>query len=296
LRVSGAGRRVFNGSSDAAADPMLRVYLADMVAPFGVALREDLLAAGAGQSYGEMADAVIADVLRADQPVDLIVAAFAVSDVVPGRATAAHLSFACPGSPAAFAVCDQGNAAPYTALRMISEYARTDGCSRALLIVTEQATLHYEQPAPAAVPARNVAIALVCGQDGSAVVDTVRVRPEVGPEQVGELLAQEAAALAGGRDDVTLIAGAGLDGLPEASWLPEASGLPGASELPAGCGLPAGCDVLRAPAGQPCTGVWWELAGGLPGWLARGRRVLLADYEPVLGYLCLAAIDVGPPP
>jgi hypothetical protein len=54
--------------------------------------------------------------------------------------------------------------------------------------------------------------------------------------------------------------------------------------------------VRVAPAGQPSTGVWWELAGGLPTWTAEGRRVLLAEYDPALGYLCLSAIDAGAGP
>jgi hypothetical protein len=59
--------------------------------------------------------------------------------------------------------------------------------------------------------------------------------------------------------------------------------------------LPVGAEVVVAPAGQPCTGVWWELAGRLASWAAHGRRVLVADYDPLPGSLCLAAIDVTAP-
>src|ERR1017187_1651243 len=92
LRVAVAGRQVFEGSSDAALDPMLRVYLSDMVRPYGLALRDDLLDQGRGQSYGEMAGALLARTVPPGQPVDLIVLAFAVHDVIPGRSAAAHLS------------------------------------------------------------------------------------------------------------------------------------------------------------------------------------------------------------
>jgi len=54
--------------------------------------------------------------------------------------------------------------------------------------------------------------------------------------------------------------------------------------------------VRVAPAGQPFTGVWWELAGGLPTWTAEGRLLLLAEYDPALRYLCLSAIDAGASP
>ena len=58
--------------------------------------------------------------------------------------------------------------------------------------------------------------------------------------------------------------------------------------------LPVGAEVIVAPAGQPCTGVWWEVAGRLAGWAERGgRRVLVADDDPLPGSLCLAVIDVA---
>jgi hypothetical protein len=56
---------------------------------------------------------------------------------------------------------------------------------------------------------------------------------------------------------------------------------------------PAAGEVVIAPPGQPCTGVWWEVAGRLSGWGGRGRRVLVADYDPLHASLCLAAIDVA---
>jgi hypothetical protein len=57
---------------------------------------------------------------------------------------------------------------------------------------------------------------------------------------------------------------------------------------------PVGAEVIVAPAGQPCTGVWWEVAGRLAGWAeCGGRRVLVADYDPLAGSLCLAVIDVA---
>ena len=291
LRLRTAGRCVVEGSSESARDPMLRVYLSDMVTPYGLALRGDLLAAGSGQSYGEMAGALLTDMVRADQPVDLIVVAFAIHDVVPGRSTANYLSHLCPGSPMSFAICDQGAAAPFTGLRLLRAYTRTGGCRTALLVVVEQATLHYDCPAPApstapfpaagavrgVVPARNAAVALLFGESGPGRLDTVRQHPDVGPAQLGDLLAGELAALSTVDTDITLVAG---------------NGLAGAALVAGPAGAPASGRVVAAPAGQPCTGVWWELAGGLPGWREQGQRVLLADYDPALRYLCVSALDV----
>jgi hypothetical protein len=275
LRVSRASRRTFAGSSDAAADPELRRYLSDLVRPYGLALRDEPFARAIGQSYGEMTAALLAETMPADQPVDLVVFAFAVSDVVPGRSTAAYLSRFCPGTPLAFAICDQGVAAPYTALRLISAYARTTSCGLALLVVAEQAALHYHLPVPAPMPAVHAAAALVLGESGAGALSATSPRPGVSPAQAADLLQAELARLPGGRADVTLIAG---------------NGLTGSAAVTAEAGWPR---VIAVPAGRPVTGVWSTFADGLAGWQVGGQRVVLADYDPVLGYFCVCGIDVA---
>jgi hypothetical protein len=274
LRVSHAASRLFDTDSAAARNPMLREYLSDLIRPYGLALRADTLDRGLGQSYGEMARDLLPD-----QPVDLIVYAFAVPDVMPGRPTAAYLSHLCPGEPLALAVCDQGVAAPYTALRLIGAYADGDRCKRALLVVVEQAAQHFLLPAPAAMPARHAAVTLLFSTDGAAGRTVVHQHPDTDPARAAELLPAELAALAADRDDVTLIAGPGLSAEVPTARTAAAS---------------VAAQVIVTPAGQPCTGAWRELADGLPGWRSAGRLVLLADYEPVLRYLCLFAIDVLP--
>lgn len=271
LRLARAKRRAVDRPSPSAQDRMLREYLTDMTRPYGAALREELFDQPAGHFYGEMAAVLVSQTVSAVAPVDLIVLAYAIPDVRPGRSTAAHLSHLCPGRPMAFAVYDQGAAAPFTGLRLMGEYLRSGDCRRALLVVVEQGAVHYQLPAPAAVPARSIAVALLCGSEGSGRLDTVHLRAGVEPGRAGELLAKEIAELSAGRDDTTLIVGNGL-----------------------GSGLASGAagQVIIAPSGQPCTGTWWELAGGLGTWAAEGRRVLLADYEPMLGYLCVSAFDI----
>lgn len=54
-------------------------------------------------------------------------------------------------------------------------------------------------------------------------------------------------------------------------------------------------EVRVASAGRPFTGVWWELADGRPGWSATGGRVVVADYDAGLGYLCMSTIDFPGP-
>lgn len=263
LRVSRAERRIFDESSDLARDPVLRFYLSDMVGPYGLALREDLLDAGAGHSYGEMAEPLIASVVPDGAPVDVLVLAYGIHDVRLGRATATYLTSRCPGDPLGFAVCDQGVAAAFTALRLIGAYAETGACRRALLVVVEQSALHYEIAAPAPVPERNAAVTLLLEEaDGDPL--TVRQHTEVAPDEVGALLTKE---LPG--PDGTVILGNGLSGIESTVD-----------------------DMRRAPAGQPFTGVWWELSAGLPNW-TRDRQVLVADYDAALGCLCTAAAGMG---
>jgi 4-hydroxymandelate oxidase len=262
-------RRIFDGSSDLAADPSMRLYLSDMVAPYGLALRDEVLAAGAGHSYGEMAEPLVDAVVDADTPVDLLVLAYAIHDVRFGRNTATYLSGRCAGNPLAFAVCDQGAAAPFSALRAMHAYAATGACQRALLVVVEQSALHYELAEPARVPGRHAAVALLLERRPGVPSVAVRQRTAVDPGEVDALLTAELAGLPPGRG-AALVLGADL----AERWT----------------GHPAVDELVPAPAGQPYTGVWWELSRRLPGWWLRGRHVVVAEYEPALGYLCTAAL------
>jgi 4-hydroxymandelate oxidase len=259
--------RAFDGDCEFLRAPHHRAdigtYLTDLLSPYGMDLDADRLAAGAGHSYGEMAADLIAAAV--DDPVDVLVVAFAVPDVRPGRATATYLSHVCPGNPHAFAVCDQGAAAAFTGLLMLREYLGGGAGERGLLIVLEQSTLHYEPKDPAPVPAGNAGVALLCGRrPGRARVEAVRVHPDVGPEGVRALVERDAAAAA------TVIVG-GVD----------------AADLPAPTGHRG--PTRRAIAGQPYTGVWSELAAILADGAGAGP-VALVDYDPSLRYLGTAVI------
>lgn len=284
LRFTRVVSRVFDGRSETSLDPDLRVFVSDLVRPYGLALREDLLQQGSGHSYGEMAEELLRATVPADQPVDLLVLAFAVPDVRPGRSTALYLSDLCPGDPLAFAVCDQGAAAAFTALRLARDYTRTGGCRRALVLVVEQAALHYE-PAPrpgtgAPVPDRHTAVALLCERTGPAELTALRQHTDVDPGALPALLTAELTDLAAGRAEVVLILGPGLG--------------PGLRAADLDTSMAA--EVLLAPAGRPYTGLWSELADGLAGWSSAGRLVLLAEYDPALRYLCVSAMDTATAP
>lgn len=185
LWLARAARRVFDQPAARTAHPEhaphFAGYLTDLLEPYGLAAHPP----GGGQSYGEMGAALIADLVRPDEPVDLLVLAFAVPDVRPGRATATYLSHVCPGRPLAFAVCDQGVAAGFTALRIAQSYPEH---RRSLVIVVEQAALHYDPPAPAPLPARHAGVALLCGDSGVARLSSVTVGRAEPPESTVDVI------------------------------------------------------------------------------------------------------------
>lgn len=281
LRISAAARRAFPGPPAIAARPdhrpHLREYLSDLVRPYRLALQDDPNGAGAGghgHSYGEMAGALIGELVGPQEPVGVVVLAFAMPDVRPGRATATYLGELCPGDPLAFAVCDQGTAAAHTGLRLAGEYARTAECQRALLLVVEQSGLPYDAGLPVDLPPGHRAVGLRCDPSGPVLVRQVRQFADVAPDRAARLLAGELTeAVAGGPGDVCLIADGQLAG--------ELAGTRVARRVPV------------VPAGRSATAGWWELAGLLAGPApAAGQRVVLASYDRQLRYLSMSTIDV----
>jgi len=154
LQLVRATRRGFTGPAEFLADPANRArvgeYLADLARPYArevpAAQFSESPSPALGQSYGEMAEALIGPVVSAEEPVDLLVLAFSIHDLWPGRQTAAYLSHITPGAPMAFAICDQGSAAGFSGLRIARAYASSAAVRRALLIVVEQAALPYDSP------------------------------------------------------------------------------------------------------------------------------------------------------
>ncbi|HEY3870660.1 MAG TPA: hypothetical protein VGM10_20020 [Actinocrinis sp.] len=272
LRAARAVGRTFDADSRLAEDPELRTYVSDMVRPYGLAPREDLLASGSGHTYGEMAEQLIGAAVAPHEPVDVLVLAFAVPDARPGRTLAPYLSGLCPGRPVAFGLCDQGTAAAFTAVRIIDAFRPSypDGF-RALLVVAEQSALHHEPAArPAPMPARHAAVAVLF--EPCAAGGRIRQFTGVAPHAAAGLLDEQVAELAPRGGELPLLLGPGISTLRE----------------PSGTG--AGPDV---GADQPYTGLWSRLAGLTARELAAGRAIL-ADYDPVLGCLSLCTLECAP--
>jgi hypothetical protein len=257
------GAQVFPGRSAASSHPDLQVYVADLVRPYGGALRADLPAEGAGHAYGEMAEALIRGAVAEDEPVDLLLLAFAAPDVQPGRSAALYLSSVCPGRPLAFALCDQGTAVAYTAVRLAGDYLRSGEFRRALVVAVEQSVLHHEP---------------IAGETGPAL-------PQC---HAGVVLRFEGAAATGapGVCQYTSVAGTDAAGLLS-RLCGELPGRPERRVLVLGEELAELCrhadigehGLIVRPAGRPLTGAWSALAGQHAAWAAEGRTAVLADYD-----------------
>lgn len=278
LHLVRAVRGAFAGPAEFLSDPGNRAqiaeYLTDLARTDGREVLVDILgeppAPDLGHSYGEMGHALIESAVCADEPVDLLILAFSVHDLRPGRHTAAYLSHVTAGAPMAFAICDQGSAAAFSGLRVAREYASSAGVRRALLIVVEQAALPYRCPVP--LPSRHQGVAMLFGDCATpqARVAGIRQHPGVRPGDVAAVAAAHLADLTAGRHDVTLVVGDALAGV----WTGPAAG-----------------QVRVGPAGQPSTGVWWGLIDELTSEPDHPGLLVAADYDPDLRYLCLTAFD-----
>ncbi|MFJ6618886.1 hypothetical protein ACIQOW_15080 [Kitasatospora sp. NPDC091335] len=259
LRITRALARRFDGRSETSLDPDLRVFVSDLVRPYGLPLREDLLGEGVGHSYEELAAGLLREALAEDEPADLLILAFDTPDVRPGAPSSLALSRSVPGSPLAFAVCDQGSAVAFTALRLAADHHRTGTCRRAVVVLAEQTALHYEPAEPVALPERHAVVVLVCEAAPGAGLAVRQSRGVTSPE---EAVLAEAKELG---PEAVLLLGPGFG----------ASGPSGAEE---------------PPAAQPFTGLWAELAEHLPQWRSDGRPVMLAGYDRRLGVLSTLAL------
>ena len=301
LRLVSAERRTFSGPARFLADPANRAavstYLSDLTRPYPAVSDAPpvLVAPEQGHSYGEMAEELIGALVPAGQPVGLLVLAFSVHDVQPGRATATYLSHICPGDPMAFAICDQGSAAAFSALRIARDYPAPDGCLRSLVIVVEQAALPY-QVVGSALPAQHRGVAMLfengpgpaaagaagggtagaggagaggAGAGGPRLVGLVQ-RPNLAPAAVAGQATADLAELSAGYPEVRLVLSHAL----AAAWPGHPSGRVG-------------------PAGQPSTGVWWQLLDELDARTDHPSLLVAADYDPDLRCLCLAAIKLS---
>ncbi|WNI19425.1 hypothetical protein [Actinacidiphila sp. ITFR-21] len=270
LRLAGAVGLVFTADSPTALDPDLRTFVGDLVRPYGLPPDERRITAGSGQSYAEMGEAVITALVAPDRPVDLLIEVFASPDVQPGRAASVHLSTYCPGRPFAFALCEQGTAGAFSALRLVASYLGGGAFRRALVLVVEASGLPYVPPDGTPVADRAAAVGLLWERDADLAVSLpaggVRLTAPEAYERVVAALPPSAPGA-----EPLLLLGPGLAALDP----------------------PPGTRTLRARPGNPYTGLWTLLADTLPRIRQEGREVFMAEYDVLLGHLDLARVRGG---
>jgi hypothetical protein len=264
LRLLRMARLTFTAAD--ATPPDLRescelLYFADMSARYGLPFRADALAGDRLVGYSEMAEKLLDALAPLDEPIDIVVVGHAVPDADIGRFVGCTLSAAAPGEALPFAISDQGNATSFTALRLAGEYARAGDVRHVLVVLLDQTTLPYDiDLSELAQPLHDSGIALLFGPAGPGNGLAVRQLADVDSDQVAELLAETVAELVGDRAPSALVVG---------------QTLAGATTLPA----------TVAEAGRPAGALWWALDE------SAGPRVVLADYDPALRYLCVATVD-----
>ncbi|WP_433654899.1 hypothetical protein ACQPW1_28980 [Nocardia sp. CA-128927] len=272
LRLAGIEHRVFGEGKPYT--PVLLSYFADLADQFKQPYYEDYFARAAPNSFTEMAAEILPATTASDEPFDLVVVAHTTPDARPGR-PACYLSHALTGRALAFAVSEQGTAAPFTAIRLAGDYARSGGFSRALVLIVEQSFLwngaKTELPAGTRMPGRDSAVAVVLAADGGLGPVSVRHFADVAAGEVGQAVTAGLRDLAAADLPITTIAGVGVNGEPAVDY-----------------------PIQRAAEDLPCTGVWSAFAEGLTRWTSTGQRVVLVDYDPTLRYVSLCAVDVPP--
>lgn len=234
-------------------------HFTDLTSLYGVAVRPDVLASP-GTTFTALTRSLHAE-LEPLGPVELAIVAHATPDLDCRLAAATYLAEAVPGAPLSFSVSDVGRCAPFTALRIASDYAARHGYSRALVVIADQATLPYDLGAHEVDdrPAGDAGVALLLEPGGTplSVVHT----PGVAVSELPDALAAGLASLVGEDERVAVVAGAGID--PEL--------------------VRRGGTVRSAPAGYPCTSLWEGLADSL-------GRVVLVEHDAVTGDLGMAAV------
>ncbi|WP_328603270.1 hypothetical protein OG943_24635 [Amycolatopsis sp. NBC_00345] len=228
-------------------------YFRDLFHLFGLPWDDSQLS-GTRNTFVDMAEVVVKHLGDTVTGVDSIVLANATPDAEAGYPIP-YLAEAL-GATNAFAVSDLGAAAPFTALRLVSQTLAPGDRGRGLVVVMDQCAVLNGPPIPDDLrPSGDSAVLILLERDGALGRPRIRQRTAVRPAEVPALLAE---ALAGAD---TVICRARLE-----RYLADLDGT--VRHLPAPDGLPAGA-------------VWSVLAD-----LEQPQGpVVLADYDERLGYL-----------
>ncbi|WP_019435802.1 hypothetical protein [Streptomyces sp. AA0539] len=243
--------------------------LSDLLAPYGGSLVQKPDDQSLRLPYPSMATRLLAEAVADGARVDHVLLAYAIPSLAPSDHIGAALTAAGPEEPLVFAVSDQGTTAPYTALRLASEYQlRHRG--QTLVIALDQAALPW--PTPGTQPRRSAAYALLLDSTAGQGGVTLYQRTKVAEAEVADRLAEY------------------LDHVH--SRHPEPLAVTLSAHVPAD-GSYAADAFERGDPGLLCTSSWAALHEAMTSG-ARGTAVVV-DYEPRSDQLSAAAFEMGRP-
>lgn len=236
-------------------DPDIIGFYRDLAEPFGSTVDEQRLRKGRNVFHKELVEHLMHDEDLSDATADLVVVTHALPDVHPFTAVASHLNMMLGGGAVSFSISEQGLAAPFTALRIISAYQRAGRSRRAALAVLEQTTLPTPHPLVDAGDLIDSGVLLLL--DGGEGLEAVAVESYDDAEATVYRLRE----LANDELDTLLVTG---------PWVSMVD-------------FDGAADVHSVAPGSYCTSVWLDLARHWKQWQHSYRRVVLCDVDPLSG-------------
>lgn len=128
-------------------NPGNHAFYHDLFAMFGEASDPGQFAAGPQNTHRHLTELLAAHPSLRERSADLVVVAHALPDSQPYGVTASHAGLLFGDDSHGFAVSEQGLAAPFTALRILSGFWCSGRTRRPVLLVLEQTTLPVRDPA-----------------------------------------------------------------------------------------------------------------------------------------------------
>ena len=282
-RFGAEGRTVLR---DQAVKDTIFGYLADMLRPHGVPFDEARFLAGHQNSYAFLASQCLA-AMRTEAEPDLVVLAHATADCESSRSLSGYLSTLFRGEPLCFAISDQGDLSPFTALQVLRGYGATS--RRALVMILDQSTLAYARapdPGPGASETDHV---LGC----SSSPGPVRLDGRWPPYGTGRRSRRTTLARPSPRSRRPSRPRRRSRGRARSRWSPGSTSRPRSWLRCYGKPGKAGGGPCRTPPGPGCVAPWAGGGGGGLGGLgdSTAGRVLVIGYDQSLALLSAALFD-----
>jgi hypothetical protein len=238
-------------------DPAALTFYRDLVEPFGVQLDEEVLRSGTQITHRDLLDHLLQEDI-CQSGADLIVLAHALPDVLPFAVNASHVNLMFGNRAESFGVSEQGLAAPFTALRIVSAYERAGRAERAVITVLETTTLPAPDPLVQDGKLVDSGVLLVFGGAGGLRVDAVETHASA------ETLSRRLRELDG--KGTLVVTG------------------------PDGPGAVLDAKVHESAPGSYCTTVWIELARHWRTWQHEHETIVLSDVDARTGLGHLAVL------